>query len=101
MWCCCCILFLGAGDGTGEHPTQALLDLFTIEAELGRTKGTSSSDQLVVTLLGDLRNGCVDLSIFLFAMHILLLDGILLSCRVHGKGGLINRVFLLPVLCSR
>ena len=26
---------LNAGDGTGEHPTQALLDLYTIRAELG------------------------------------------------------------------
>jgi aspartate carbamoyltransferase catalytic subunit len=42
---------INAGDGTGEHPTQALLDLYTIQAELGRLDG------LTVTMLGDLRYG--------------------------------------------
>jgi aspartate carbamoyltransferase len=42
---------INAGDGVGEHPTQALLDLFTIQSELGRLEG------LTVTLLGDLRHG--------------------------------------------
>lgn len=42
---------INAGDGVGEHPTQALLDLFTIEEELGRLDG------LTVTMLGDLRYG--------------------------------------------
>jgi aspartate carbamoyltransferase len=42
---------INAGDGIGEHPTQALLDLFTIEEELGGVDG------LTVTLLGDLKYG--------------------------------------------
>src|SRR5512140_2523647 len=42
---------INAGDGTGEHPTQALLDLFTIREELGQTDG------LTVTMLGDLKYG--------------------------------------------
>ncbi len=42
---------INAGDGVGEHPTQALLDLFTIREELGRIDG------LTVTLLGDLKYG--------------------------------------------
>lgn len=42
---------INAGDGTGEHPTQALLDLFTIKAELGHLDG------LTVTMLGDLKYG--------------------------------------------
>jgi aspartate carbamoyltransferase len=42
---------INAGDGVGEHPTQALLDLFTIRAERGTIDG------LTVTLLGDLKNG--------------------------------------------
>jgi aspartate carbamoyltransferase catalytic subunit len=42
---------INAGDGTGEHPTQALLDLFTIQQELGRL------DHLRVGLAGDLRHG--------------------------------------------
>jgi aspartate carbamoyltransferase catalytic subunit len=42
---------LNAGDGPGEHPTQALLDLYTIQHELGRVDG------LRVALVGDLRYG--------------------------------------------
>ncbi len=42
---------INAGDGIGEHPTQALLDLFTILEELGRL------DSLTVTMLGDLKYG--------------------------------------------
>ena len=46
-----------AGDGAGEHPTQALLDLYTILSELGRVGGTDSEHPMVITLLGDLKNG--------------------------------------------
>ncbi len=42
---------LNAGDGAGEHPTQSLIDLYTIERELGRLDG------LRVALVGDLRYG--------------------------------------------
>ncbi|MCC6955859.1 MAG: aspartate carbamoyltransferase [Anaerolineales bacterium] len=42
---------INAGDGVGEHPTQALLDLFTILAELRQVDG------LTVTMLGDLKYG--------------------------------------------
>ena len=42
---------INAGDGIGEHPTQALLDLFTIIEEKGNIDG------LTVTMLGDLKNG--------------------------------------------
>ncbi len=42
---------LNAGDGAGEHPTQALLDLFTIREELGTLNG------LKVAMIGDLKNG--------------------------------------------
>jgi aspartate carbamoyltransferase catalytic subunit len=42
---------INAGDGVGEHPTQALLDLFTIQEELGRVDG------LTVTMMGDLKYG--------------------------------------------
>lgn len=30
---------INAGDGVGEHPTQALLDIFTIREELGTVNG--------------------------------------------------------------
>lgn len=46
-----CATVINAGDGTGEHPTQALLDLYTIQSELKRIEG------LNITLLGDLKNG--------------------------------------------
>ncbi len=42
---------INAGDGVGEHPTQALLDLFTIAEELGTIDG------LTVTMVGDLKYG--------------------------------------------
>ncbi len=42
---------INAGDGPGEHPTQALLDLFTIREELGTLDG------LKVAMVGDLRYG--------------------------------------------
>ncbi len=42
---------INAGDGAGEHPTQALLDLFTISEELKRLDG------LTVTMVGDLKYG--------------------------------------------
>jgi len=42
---------INAGDGIGEHPTQALLDSFTVREELGHL------DSLTVTLLGDLKHG--------------------------------------------
>lgn len=43
---------INAGDGTGEHPTQALLDLFTIHEEVDRPLA-----DLTVALVGDLQNG--------------------------------------------
>ncbi|KYQ55118.1 CAD protein [Trachymyrmex zeteki] len=42
---------LNAGDGTGEHPTQALLDIFTIRDEFGTVNG------LTITMVGDLKHG--------------------------------------------
>lgn len=34
---------INAGDGVGEHPTQALLDVFTIREELGTVNGMTVS----------------------------------------------------------
>jgi aspartate carbamoyltransferase catalytic subunit len=44
---------INAGDGVGEHPTQALLDTFTIFEELN----AGSVDGMTVTMLGDLKYG--------------------------------------------
>ena len=65
--------FLNAGDGVGEHPTQALLDLYTILCEQRRARAQAAAaaaaapapaasaldgvDGLTVTLVGDLKHG--------------------------------------------
>ena len=45
------IPIINAGDGAGQHPTQSLLDLYTIQKELGRIDGLS------IAMVGDLANG--------------------------------------------
>jgi aspartate carbamoyltransferase catalytic subunit len=42
---------INAGDGKGQHPTQALLDTYTIYRELGRL------DNITIAMVGDLANG--------------------------------------------
>jgi aspartate carbamoyltransferase len=42
---------LNGGDGAGQHPTQALLDVYTIRQERGAVDGTT------IALVGDLKNG--------------------------------------------
>ncbi len=42
---------INAGDGAGQHPTQALLDIYTISKELGSLKNLS------VSMVGDLKYG--------------------------------------------
>ena len=44
---------INAGDGTGEHPTQALLDALTMRRRLGRIEG------LKVAICGDIRHSRV------------------------------------------
>ncbi|MFK8051205.1 MAG: aspartate carbamoyltransferase [Halioglobus sp.] len=46
---------INGGDGSNEHPSQALLDLYTMQSELaGRGRGL---DKLRIAMLGDLRHG--------------------------------------------
>jgi aspartate carbamoyltransferase catalytic subunit len=42
---------MNAGDGAGQHPSQALLDLYTIRKEIGHI------DQLRIAMVGDLAQG--------------------------------------------
>ena len=42
---------LNGGDGAGQHPTQALQDIYTIQKEVG------SLNDLSISLVGDLKNG--------------------------------------------
>ncbi|WNC72870.1 aspartate carbamoyltransferase [Thalassotalea psychrophila] len=46
---------INGGDGANEHPTQALLDLFTIQAEM--TRYGKGIDGLNIVLMGDLKHG--------------------------------------------
>ncbi|MEZ4520450.1 MAG: aspartate carbamoyltransferase [Thermomicrobiales bacterium] len=45
------IPIINGGDGAREHPTQALIDLYSIQRELGRV------DELNIALIGDLKYG--------------------------------------------
>ena len=42
---------INGGDGTGQHPTQALLDLYTIWKEIGKI------DNSIIAMVGDLKHG--------------------------------------------
>ncbi len=42
---------INAGDGKGQHPTQALLDVYTIYKEIGRL------ENLKIVIVGDLKSG--------------------------------------------
>ena len=42
---------INGGDGSGQHPTQALLDIYTIWKEIGRI------EDLTVVMVGDLKHG--------------------------------------------
>ena len=46
---------INAGDGSNEHPSQALLDLYTIQKELSQNK--KNLDNLRIALVGDLKYG--------------------------------------------
>lgn len=49
-------VIVNAGDGTHEHPTQALLDAYSIKEKLGKIKG------MKVAIVGDIRHSRVALS---------------------------------------
>lgn len=62
---------INCGDGIGEHPTQALLDVFTIREEIGTVNGLTVSSAIAlihklyilvllclqVAIVGDLKHG--------------------------------------------
>jgi aspartate carbamoyltransferase catalytic subunit len=82
---------INAGDGAGQHPTQALLDLYTIEKEIGRIEGLS------IAMVGDLAQGRTvrslayllgkfnDITIYFVAPALLKMkEDILAYLREHG-----------------
>ena len=53
------IPIINAGDGNGEHPTQALLDIYTIYTEFSKFNIDINSEEreyITVTFVGDLKN---------------------------------------------
>ena len=48
---------LNAGNGSDEHPTQALLDLLCMSTELDRVSTSRGLNGLRITLVGDLKHG--------------------------------------------
>jgi aspartate carbamoyltransferase catalytic subunit len=68
---------VNAGDGTGEHPTQALLDALTIRRRKGRIRG------LKVAICGDIRHSRVARS------NLLALPKLGAEVRVVGPAGLL------------
>ena len=68
------IPIINAGDGPGQHPTQALLDVYTLQSEFGKIEG------LNVAMVGDLKNGRTVKSL----------------CYLLGKFNDINITFVSP-----
>ena len=70
---------INAGDGSNEHPSQALLDLYTIEKEL--SQNNKNLDNLRIALVGDLKYGR--------AVHSL--------CKILSKFSNVNMNLVSPV----
>ena len=65
---------INGGDGSGQHPTQALLDLYSIWKEIGRV------ENITVLMVGDLKNGRTVRSL----------------CYLFGKFENIKIIFIAP-----
>ena len=55
---------INAGDGAGEHPTQALLDLYTIQKYKNIT-----SNKLKIAFIGDIKHGRTIHSLYKLLLH--------------------------------
>ena len=64
-------LVLHAGDGSGEHPTQEMLDLFTMLKEKG-----GRVDGLTITFVGDLKYGLYGRTVHSLVLALALFDGV-------------------------
>ena len=77
---------INAGDGNGEHPTQALLDIFTIKTELMKfdldISSTYRAKNIIVTFVGDLKNSRTIHSL----IHVLCLFPNISFYFIHPKG---------------
>jgi len=83
---------INAGSGTEEHPTQALLDLYTIQREKGTIDG------LTIALLGDLRYGrtihSLAYALSLYDVKIYLISPDLLRIRREVLDDVKNKVWV-------
>ncbi|MGH7667428.1 MAG: aspartate carbamoyltransferase [Candidatus Dormibacteria bacterium] len=78
---------INAGDGPGQHPTQALLDLYTIQSELGRL------DDLHVVMVGDLSHGRTVHSLaYLLALYRGLRVTLVAPERIRMRAGVIEHL---------
>ena len=77
---------INAGDGNGEHPTQALLDIFTIKTELQKFNldicSATREKNIIVTFMGDLKNSRTIHSL----IHVLLLFPKISFVFINPKG---------------
>lgn len=69
---------VNAGDGAGQHPTQALLDLYTIQSHFKDVNG------LTVAMVGDLRYGRTVRSL----------------CYLLGRFFKVKLIFVAPPICA-
>ncbi|MCG8336781.1 MAG: aspartate carbamoyltransferase [Proteobacteria bacterium] len=72
------IPIVNAGDGAGQHPTQALLDLYTIQDHFDDLNG------LTVAMVGDLKYGRTTRSL----------------CYLLGRFFKVNIIFVAPPICA-
>lgn len=96
------IPIINAGSGAEEHPTQALLDLYTIKREMGKI------DKLAIALIGDLRYGrtvhSLAYALSLFDVKLYLISPDLLKMRkevleeINGKIEVFQETDLKKVL---
>ena len=72
------IPLINAGDGAGQHPTQSLLDLYTIQRHF------SQIDGITIAMVGDLKYGRTVRSL----------------CYLLGKFKKVNLIFVAPKICE-
>lgn len=68
---------INAGDGVGEHPTQALLDVFTIREELGTVNGMTVRDKnIILDLFKKKKKNCPCCPSYILIFAQVMLEGI-------------------------
>jgi aspartate carbamoyltransferase catalytic subunit len=82
---------INAGDGWHQHPTQALLDSFTIISTLGRAPSSDCLKGLTIGIVGDIRHSRVarsDIDVFtrLGAKVVLVAPAAFLPSSLEGWG---------------